>query len=113
MPRPTTTQPMGIRHSEQNILNHSFDDDFGILLTEGAGYDGQNLQRLNASNLQIYSLTSGGYTYFCFSAPGTAQADAKWRVFRIDADCNLMYADANANYDNVATDPTILSYAYV
>jgi hypothetical protein len=76
------------------------------------GYDGKNLQRMNADNQQIYSVTDGGYTYFCFAAPGTALADAKWRIFRLDGSANLLYADYNANYDNVATDPTLLDYGY-
>jgi streptogramin lyase len=102
----------GIQHSEQNMQNHSFDNDFGVFMTESVGYDGQNLQRMNASNQQIYSVSDGGYTYFCFAAPGTALATAKWKIFRLDSDANLLYADHDAEYDNVATDPTLLTYDY-
>ena len=108
MPNPQS----GVHATTQYLQNSSFDGTYGVFAVEGVGYDGSNLQRLNADNLQIYSLTDGGYTYFCFAAPGTALATAAWRIFRLDGDCNLMYADHNASYDNVATDPTILTYDY-
>ena len=102
----------GLAASVQELQNSTFDSGFGVLTTEGLGYDGQSLQRLNADNQQIYSVTSGIYTYFCFAAPWTALATAKWRIFRLDTEANLMFADADANFDNVATDPTSLSYSY-
>lgn len=100
------------KYSEQNVANSSYDEDFHVAVTEGLGFDGQALQRLNANNRQIYSIADGGYTYFCFAAPGTALSIDKWMVFRLDSNANLMYADGDADYDNVATDPTILSYSY-
>jgi hypothetical protein len=103
---------MGVKASTQYIQNSSFDPEFGVLMVEGVGYDGVNLQRVNAQNLQIKSVTSGEYTYFCFSAPGTTEATAKWQVFRLDGNANLMYADGNANYDNAASNPAALSYTY-
>lgn len=108
MPNPQT----GVHATSQYTDNSSFDSEFGVYAYEGLGYDGSRLQRLDADNLQIYSVASGGYTYFCFSRPGTALATAGWKIFRLDSNANLMYADANANYDNVATDPTALSYSY-
>ena len=78
--------PNGIAHSEQTIHNSSFDEDFGISFVEPLGYDGKSLQRMNADNMQIYSVSDSGYTYFCFAAPGTARATAKWKVFQLDAD---------------------------
>ena len=93
-------------------MNAGYDQDFDMPAVENLGYDGQNLQRMNAGNLQIYSTSGAGYTYFCFSAPGTALATAKWQVFRVGTGANLLYADHNANYDNIATDPTLLTYNY-
>lgn len=99
-------------NTEQDVLNAAFDDEFQIIKTSNYGTDGQNLQRSLADNLQIKSVYSGGYTYFCFAAPGTAEATAKWRCFRLDDSINLMFADGNANFDNAATDPTSLTYKY-
>ena len=103
---------MGVTATTQYIQNSSFDPEFGVLVVENMGYDGANIQRLNAQNLQIKSVDSGGYKYFCFAAPGTTEATAKWQCFRLDDNANLLYADGNASYDNVATDPTALSYTY-
>lgn len=98
--------------SEQTLLKRSIDDEFEILAVEGLGYDGYALQRLNADNLQIKAVESGDYTYFCFAAPGTPEATAKWRVIRLHSSGSVMYADGNSNYDNAATDPTALTYTY-
>jgi hypothetical protein len=61
---------------------------------------------------QLKVVESGGYTYVCMATVGTAVASALWRIFRVDSTGNLLYADGNQNYDNVATDPTLLSYSY-
>jgi hypothetical protein len=92
--------------------NASYDKDFNVLTREIVGFDGQNLQRLLADNLQMFCDSDGTYDYFCFAAPGTAQATDKWMVFRLDNDGSKQFADGNANFDNVATDPTLLSYSY-
>ena len=101
-----------IVRSEQTLLKRSIDDEFEILAVEVLGYDGQNLQRLGADNQQIKVVESGGYRYFCFAAPGTAEAAAGWRIFRLDDIGNLLYADGNANFDNVASSPESLTYSY-
>ena len=111
MPRTGVAVPPGNQHSEQNLQNWSFDNEFGVFMVESVGYDGQNLQRQSASNLQLYLVNDGTYDYVCFSAPGTALATAKWKIIRAGSS-GVMYADANANYDNVATDPTLLTYGY-
>jgi len=56
---------------------------------------------------------SGTDTYIGFANPGTAQSDAKWRAMRIDESSGtvITYADGDANFDNVATDLTALSYS--
>lgn len=106
------TKPRQIEYTEQNILNNTYDKDYDVMQVEPLGYDGQTLQRMQADALQIKTANDGTYDYFCFSAPGTALASALWQVFRIDGDGNKMYADADANFDNVASDPTALSYSY-
>lgn len=47
MATPPTIKPSGIRHSEQNIQNWSFDDDFGVLMAEVVTYNpiSGNLER--------------------------------------------------------------------
>lgn len=61
---------------------------------------------------QTKIVEDGGYTYVCKSKPGTAEATAEWKIYRIDSNGSKVYADGNYNYDNVATDPTTLNYSY-
>lgn len=86
------------------------------------GWDGDNMQAIKVridptgalagADEQIKSVNSGDYTYFCFAQPGTAEATASWKIFRIDTDGNKLYADGDADYDNAASDPTLLTYSY-
>lgn len=102
-----------IVRSEQTLLKRSIDDEFEILATEGLGYDGQNLQRLNGQNLAMKVTRAGDIIYMAFSAPGTTEATAKWQCKKIDASSGvtITWADGNANYDNAATDLTALTYS--
>lgn len=103
---------MADRISEQTILEKAFDSTYNVIRTSPYGTSGDNLNRAISQTLQIYAVSDGGYDYFCFAAPGTALSDAKWQIFQLDGSGNLMYADANAEFDNVATDPTLLNYDY-
>lgn len=70
-------------------------------------------QRTENTLYQTYNVETASYFYVCESVVGTALSDAKWRVARIDQTTgSKLYADANTNFDNVATDPTALSYSY-
>lgn len=55
----------------------------------------------------------GSITYIGIAKPGTAQSAAKWQCQKIDETSGtvITWADGNANYDNVATDLTALSYS--
>lgn len=99
-------------HTLEHIANASFDNDNQVAVVHPLGYDGVNLTRKQSEDLQIKIVKSGDYTYICFSAPGVSEGTAKWKVFRIDSSGNKLYADANAEYDNLATDPTALTYSY-
>ena len=103
----------GIKNSEQNILNWSFDEEFGVLTSEGLGYDGRSLQRTNADNMATKLTEVGSVTYLGLAAPGTAQGTAKWQARKIDTTSGIVitWADGNANFDNEATDLTALTYS--
>lgn len=57
--------------------------------------------------------TSGTYTYMAKAMPGSLSASAVWQAFRFDDSepGSKKYADGNSNFDNVATDLTLLSYS--
>ena len=113
MATPSTTQPVGTKHSPQNIFNWSFDDDYGILFSEGVGYDGVTLQRVTADALAVKITVVGSITYIGIAAPGTAQATGKWQCKKIDETTGIVitWADGNASFDNASTDLTALSYS--
>lgn len=54
----------------------------------------------------------GLVTYVGIATPGTIQATAKWQVKKIDETTGtiITWADGNANFDNVATDLTALTF---
>lgn len=102
-------KPYSINHIE----NLSFDSEFQQSMVEPLGFDGVNLQRMNADNLAIKITVSGSITYVGVAAPGTAQGTAKWQCKKIDETSGtvITWADGNANFDNVATDLTALTYS--
>lgn len=55
----------------------------------------------------------GSVTYIAYAVPGTPQASALWQARKVDQTSGtvITWADGNANYDNVATDLTALSYS--
>jgi hypothetical protein len=55
---------------------------------------------------------SGLITYVAKAPYGSAESSAVWQVLKIDetSDTVLTWADSNTNYDNIATDLTVLTY---
>ena len=95
-----------IKYSSQEIDNQSFDEDYGTKLTEGLGFDGINLQRLNASNLNIQIEYDGSNNpiYLGFAAPGSLITEEKWQIRYLTFDVNnnvtsMSYADGTPNFD--------------
>lgn len=104
-----------IQDSEQNVLNKAMDSDFDALVVSPGEYDGHDLQRPESGLMAQKIVESSGYTYICKAPPGTAQSTALWRCKRIDQTVSgttvITWADGNINFDNVATDPTSLTYS--
>jgi hypothetical protein len=57
----------------------------------------------------------GQITYVGIAAPGTLESEAKWQCKMIDSSVAgttaVTWADGNANFDNIATDLTGLTYS--
>lgn len=52
------------------------------------------------------------YTYIGHADPGSSAASAVWRIKRLtNADCTIVYADGDADFDNVWNDRSTLSYS--
>lgn len=61
----------------------------------------------------IDSTTTAGFTYFCRAAIGTPEATAGWQVSRMEgATGKIMWADANAKFDNIASNRASLTYTF-
>jgi len=54
------------------------------------------------------------YTYVGEALPGTATTEAKWRIKRIETvgeDFNILWADGDANFNNVWDDRATFTYS--
>lgn len=104
-----------IEQSEQNILNEAKEKDFNAITVISGEYDGVNLQHPQSSNLALKVVESGSYTYVCVAPTGTSQATALWQCKKVDESVAgttvVTWADGDAEFNNVATDPTALTYS--
>ena len=104
-----------IQSSEQNVLNRALDNEFDAVVVSGGQYDGSSLQREQSPLMAQKIVESGNYVYICVAPPGTAQAAAGWQCKRIDSSVAgttvFTWADGDTEFNNVATDPTALSYS--
>ena len=82
-------------------------------MVEGVGFDGQNLQRLNADNMATKITVVGTVTYVAKAAPGALEADAVWQCKKIDETTGtvITYADGDSSFDNDAVDLTAHTYS--
>lgn len=66
-----------------------------------------------AAAYAVKTTVAGAITYVAKAQPGTAQADAEWQAYKVDETSGtiITWADGNADFDNIATDLTTLSYS--
>lgn len=100
------------KYSEQNVLNNVYEQALKALAVLTVGYDGVTSQIPLADSLAVKITESGSIKYIGLAAPGTAQSSATWQAFKVDKTTGtiITFADSNANFDNVATDLTALTY---
>jgi len=101
------------KYSEQNILNNVYEQVLKALAVVSVGYNGSTTQIPNADSLATKVTVSGSITYVGVAAPGTAQSAESWQCKKVDETTGtvITWADGNANFDNVATDLTTLTYS--
>jgi hypothetical protein len=88
----------------------------GLALESGGNLDNisTNTGKLAADLLTTTRITTvGSYTYIGKAAIGAAEGSAVWQVKRLDTASGLikLWADGNANYDNIWTNYASLNYA--
>lgn len=101
-------------HTEQEILNSSFDETYGVLTTLPLELDPAGaVKRSVTKDLATKIVISGTNIYVGKATPGSATSSAVWQVKRIDtaSDIIIKWADGNANFDNVMDNAASLSYS--
>lgn len=84
--------------------------------TGGSDLGWPGKKTIDVTGLQATKITeSGNYTYIGKAVIGSSQANAVWQCMRIDESVAgttvITWADGDANYNNIATDLTALSYS--
>jgi hypothetical protein len=106
---------MAERLSEQIILEKVYDTVLKALVIAQYGYDGQSFQRMTAEAMNRKIVKVGSVTYIAQAAPGTAESTAKWQAYMVDSSVEgttlITWADGDANFDNVATNLSGLTYS--
>jgi len=112
-----------IQDSEQNILNKSFDTQKKTLAVSTVSTDGTSelyeVSKLVAEHKTIVKNGSILTIYRAIAPIGTALATAKWQAYKKVVDTSVTdttdmvttWADGDAEFDNVATDLTALTYS--
>ena len=106
-------------HSEQEILNSSFDETTGVLVMLPLEYDpsGATVRKVSgAVATQIDDVSTTGVTYVGKAAIGTATSAASWQIQKIDETGTpittvITWADGDASFNNVFDNRTSLSYS--
>jgi len=85
----------------QDIIREAYDDSNKALKTRGD------------SPMATKITVVGSITYVAIAQVGSPQATPVWQCKKIDETTGtvITWADGNANFDNVATDLTALSYS--
>lgn len=105
-----------VKRSTQKVQNLSFDEQFLISTFLSVESDGTNLRysQTKLAAKKIYDDGTGN-VYVCIAPIGTLEATAGWQCKKIYDDGSgttvITWADGNANFDNVATNPAGLSYS--
>lgn len=103
-----------IELSEQKVLNRAFDKTKQAIAVAGVETDGTN-ELYKVSSLVAKKITASGDDTYIATAPiGTAQASALWQVKKISTsgdDTTITWADGDAEFNNVATNLSALTYS--
>lgn len=118
MPDTPNRPPAQNKYPEQYMGNSSFDETFAVNTVEPLGFDGVNLQRLNASNLalQLHYDGSSNPIYIGIAKPGTATSAAFWQIRKLTFDggnnvTSIKYASGSPDFNQIWDDRAGLSYS--
>lgn len=101
-------------HTEQEILNSSFDEATGVLGVLPLEYDPSGATKRSVTgNLATKIVISGTDIYVGKATIGSSTASAVWQIKKIDtaSDIIITWADGNDSFDNSMSNPASLSYS--
>ena len=102
------------KRTEQYIQNLSWDELFKLLAFVKMETDGSQVYR-SQTPLMTLKLTDNDPVIYLAQAPiGTAESAAGWQARKIETsgpNTVITWADGDAEFDNVATDLTSLTYS--
>jgi hypothetical protein len=108
------------KYTTQAMQNWGFDDVYKVPTVEIVGFDGQTLQRLNATNMamQIERDGQGNPIYLGIASPGTATSSALWQIRKLTFDGNnnvtaIQYADGTPSFTKEWDLRTTGGYNYI
>ncbi len=114
MSDPNLKRNLDTAQTVQEGFNRSYNFDLSKLMVMIAGFDGTNAL-LETSKLTAVKVTvSGSDTYIGKAAIGSAQSAAVWQAKKVTVtggDTVITWADGDGNFDNIATDLTLLTYS--
>lgn len=85
-----------------------------VLQWNGAFWSNTPMAGATENYTQLIDYVSSSVTYIGYAEPGTAQSSALWRIKKMVTtgdDLEIVFADGNANFDNVWNDRASLSYS--
>ena len=104
----------------QDIENVGSDHDFGgFPMREAIGYDGQSLQRLNASNLAVrveYDV-SNNPIYIGLASPGSLDSQERWQLRKLTFDVannctSIEFASGSPSFNKIWNSRKDGTYTY-
>jgi len=79
-----------------------------------ANETGGNLAIIAAGGIEYTMRYDAGatYTYIGYAVPATATESALWKIKRLtNSDNTIVWADGNANFDNIWDNRAVISYS--
>jgi hypothetical protein len=106
-------QPTAKQFDSQEIDNFEHDHSLRVKKVMPYGWNGQSAVADPPKAMATKVTTSGSATYVAKAAPGSAESASVWQAKKVDTSSGVVitFADGNANFDNVATDLTALTYS--
>jgi hypothetical protein len=100
---------LGTKYSEQNILNESFDKDFGVLAVELLGYDPitDSIKRVTIDALNHYATNDVDNNNKKNVYEGLETSDGSWQIVNIVTTGKII----SNRYATITNNPTYTSYA--